>query len=51
MAIKFHHDLVEHFKNHDAEAAAKTMRDHLEHAEEHVIQYYKSIGFNDYREA
>ena len=51
MAIKFHHDLVEHFKNRDAEAAAATMRDHLIHAEEHVVQYYKSIGYNENTEA
>lgn len=47
MAIKFHHDLVQHFKNRDSEAAAETMREHLAHAEEHIVQYYKSIGYED----
>ncbi len=47
MAIKFHHELVQHFKNRDADAAADTMRDHLQHAEEHLVQYYKSIGYKD----
>ena len=47
MAIKFHHDLVTHFKNRDVEAAAGTMREHLAHAEEHIVQYYKSIGYTE----
>ncbi len=47
MAVTFHHDLVAHFKNRDAEAAADTMRDHLTHAEEHLVQYYQSIGYEE----
>lgn len=47
MAIKYHHELVDLFKNRDAEAAAESMRQHLAHAEGHIIQYYKSIGYED----
>lgn len=47
MAIKYHHDLVQHFKNRDADAAFNTMRQHLTLAEKHVVQYYKSIGYEN----
>ncbi len=47
MAVNFHHDLVAHFKKRDAGAAADTMRDHLTHAEGHVLQYYESIGYHE----
>jgi GntR family transcriptional repressor for pyruvate dehydrogenase complex len=47
ITIKFHGDLVKHFKNRDAEAAADTMHEHLTFAEKHIVQYYKSIGYED----
>ena len=45
MAITYHRDLVQHFKNKDADAASAAMLEHLQFAEEHLIQYYHSIGF------
>jgi len=47
ITIKFHRDLVKHFKNRDAEAAADTMHEHLTFAEKHIVQYYKSIGYEE----
>ena len=47
MAIAFHRDLVEHFNNRNADAAAETMREHLSHAEDHLLQYYESLGYTD----
>jgi len=44
MAIHYHHDLVQHFKNRDAGAAFETMREHLTYAEQHALQYYQSIS-------
>ncbi|MBN2413974.1 FadR family transcriptional regulator [candidate division KSB1 bacterium] len=48
LAIKFHHELVECFKTKDADRAFSVMHQHLSHAEEHIIQYYKSIGFTEF---
>jgi GntR family transcriptional repressor for pyruvate dehydrogenase complex len=48
LAIKYHHEIVECLKNKDCEGASKTMYQHLEDAEKHVIAYYESTGFTDY---
>jgi len=47
LAIKYHHDLVKHFKDRDSDAAFQTMHEHLESAEKHLLQYYQSIGFEN----
>jgi len=48
LAIKYHHQLVDCFETKDEDGAYHVMRQHLIHAEEHVIQYYKQIGLNDF---
>jgi len=48
LAIRFHHELVESFKTKDADRAFDVMHKHLAHAEDHIIQFYKSIGFTEY---
>lgn len=48
LAIKYHHQLVECIETKDGDGAYHVMRQHLIHAEEHVIQYYKQIGLNNF---
>jgi len=50
MAIDFHHDLVECFRNRDADRAYEVMKQHLTTAEGHTIEYYKSINFEGFSE-
>ncbi|MBN2093269.1 FadR family transcriptional regulator [candidate division KSB1 bacterium] len=48
LAIEFHEKILQAIAHHDEEAAYTAMKKHLEKAEEHVLQYYKTIGFADY---
>lgn len=48
LAIKYHRELVNCLQNKDGERAYVNMREHLLHAEKHVIKYFESIGFTDF---
>jgi GntR family transcriptional repressor for pyruvate dehydrogenase complex len=48
LAIEFHQKILEAITHQDEEAAYTAMKAHLEIAEDHVLKYYKTIGFTDY---
>ena len=48
LAIKHHGKLLDCFERKDGDEAYNVMKSHLSTAEQHVIQYYESIGFLDY---
>ena len=46
LAIYYHEKILESIRRSNSDDAASAMRDHLLHAENHVLQYYESIGFD-----
>ena len=48
LALKNHAILLEAITHHDKKKAYDTMRQHMLEAEQHVLDYYKSIGFTDH---
>jgi GntR family transcriptional repressor for pyruvate dehydrogenase complex len=48
ISIKQHVEILKGIKNKDPEASFAAMTKHMQTAEEHVLQHYKKIGFNEY---
>ncbi len=49
LAIENHTRLVECFRQKDGDGAYDVMRKHMREAEQHVIEYYESIGYTGYK--
>lgn len=48
ISIKQHKKILQGIKDQDPQASFDAMTTHMKTAEEHVLQYYKKIGFNEY---